>query len=59
MGRITKITLWIAALILGSYYVLVFYNCSMDAACHPYRKCPSERGVTLPQSYSCGEQKAD
>jgi hypothetical protein len=59
MDRITKATLWVAFLILGSYFVWAFLNCAMDDTCH--RSCPSAHGVMLPRgvngcAYSKGPQ---
>lgn len=34
MDRMTKATLWIAALVLGSYFAWFFLSCAMDDTCH-------------------------
>ena len=34
MDRKTKATLWIAVLVLGSYFVWFFLDCAMDDTCH-------------------------
>ena len=34
MDRTTKATLWVAFIILGSYFVWFFLDCAMDDACH-------------------------
>ena len=33
MDRMTKVTLWVAALVLGSYFVSTFLDCALDATC--------------------------
>ena len=45
MDRSTKITLWIAAAVLLSYFVWFFADCAMDDACRVvYRGiCHTER----------------
>jgi hypothetical protein len=34
MDRMTKATLWVAFLVLGSYFVWFFLDCAMDDTCH-------------------------
>ncbi|WP_291572230.1 hypothetical protein [Bradyrhizobium sp.] len=34
MDQRTKATLWIAFLVLASYFVWFFLSCAMDANCH-------------------------
>jgi hypothetical protein len=34
MDRLTKATLWVAFLVLGSYFVWFFVDCAMDDTCH-------------------------
>jgi hypothetical protein len=34
MDRSTKVTLWIAAIVLGSYFVWFLLDCAMDDGCH-------------------------
>ena len=34
MDRMTKATLWIAFLVLASYFVWFFLDCAMDDTCH-------------------------
>jgi hypothetical protein len=34
MDRSTKATLWVAFLVLFSYFVWFFLDCAMDDACH-------------------------
>jgi hypothetical protein len=33
MDGMTRATLWIAALVLGSYFVSTFLNCALDPTC--------------------------
>jgi hypothetical protein len=54
MDRMTKATLWIAALVLGSYFVSAFLDCAMNDNCHRYRGCPSNHGMMLQRFYVCG-----
>jgi hypothetical protein len=55
MDRMTKATLWVAFLVLGSYFVWLFLGCAMDDACH--LGCPSTHGIMLPPKNSgCGIQ---
>jgi hypothetical protein len=34
MDQRTKVTLWIAFLVLASYFVWFFLSCAMDDTCH-------------------------
>jgi hypothetical protein len=34
MDRSTKMTLWVAAIVLGSYFVWFYVGCAIDDACH-------------------------
>lgn len=34
MDRMTKATLWIAFIVLGSYFVWFFLECALDDTCH-------------------------
>ena len=34
MDRMTKATLWIAVVVLGSYFAWFFLECAMDDTCH-------------------------
>ena len=34
MDRSTRMTLWVAAIILVSYVVWFYADCAMDSACH-------------------------
>jgi hypothetical protein len=49
MDRMTKVTLWVAFLVLGSYFVWAFLDCAMDDTCHRHRSCPSNQGIMLPR----------
>jgi hypothetical protein len=54
----TRATLWIAALVLGSYFALAFLNCALDTACQ--LRCASTGGVDTAyhSSGACVYQKA-
>jgi len=53
----TKATLWVAFLVLGSYFVWLFLDCAMDYTCH--RDCPPTYGIMLPRGVNgCGIQRA-
>jgi hypothetical protein len=57
MDRMTKATLWVAFLVLGSYFVRAFLDCAMDDTCH--RSCPSTHGIMLPRGVNgCAYSKA-
>jgi hypothetical protein len=43
MDRMTKVTLWVAALVLGSYFVWAFLDCALDPTCQ--LRCASTGGV--------------
>jgi hypothetical protein len=43
MDRMTRATLWIAALVLGSYFAWAFLDCALDTACQ--FRCASTGGV--------------
>ena len=45
MDRMTKVTLWVAFLVLGSYFVWLFVDCAMDDTCH--LGCPSHYGINV------------
>ena len=56
MDRTTKATLWVAVLVLGSYFVWSFLDCAMDDTCH--RVCPSTNGIMMPRGVAgCAYQK--
>jgi hypothetical protein len=39
----TRATLWIAGLVLGTYFLTTFLNCALDTACQ--FRCASTAGV--------------
>jgi hypothetical protein len=43
MDQMTKATLWIAVLVLGSYFVSAFLDCALDATCQ--LRCASTGGI--------------
>lgn len=51
MDRMTKATLWVAFLVLGTYFVWASLDCAMGDTCYP--RCPSTHGTMLPQGYVC------
>jgi hypothetical protein len=56
MDRMTKATLLVAVLVLGSYFGWRFLDCAMDNTCH--RDCPSAYGIMLPRGVKgCGYQR--
>jgi hypothetical protein len=57
MDRMTKATLWIAVLVLGSYFVLAFLDCALDATCQ--LRCASTGGIDTPHGAGhCVYQRA-
>jgi hypothetical protein len=46
----TRATLWIAGLVLGTYFATTFLNCALDARCK--RRC-APAGVNTPHASSC------
>jgi hypothetical protein len=58
MDGMTRATLWIAALVLGTYFATTFLNCALDPACK--RRCASSGVLTARASrcvYSTTEPK--
>jgi hypothetical protein len=56
MDRMTKATLWIAGLVLGSYFVWAFLDCALDATCQ--LRCAST-GIDTPHAAGhCVYQRA-
>jgi hypothetical protein len=49
MDWLTRATLWIAALVMGAYFVWAFLDCVLDATCK--ERCEST-GVYVPRG-SC------
>jgi hypothetical protein len=46
----TRATLWIAGLILATYFVTTFLSCALDPACK--RRC-AQSGVQTPHASGC------
>jgi hypothetical protein len=46
----TRATLWIAGLVLGTYFVTTFLGCALDPACK--RRC-APTGVSAPHAIGC------
>jgi hypothetical protein len=56
MNRMTKATLWIAVLVLGSYFVRAFLDCALDATCQ--LRCASTGGIVTRRAAGCVYQRA-
>jgi hypothetical protein len=58
MDRMTKATLWVAFLVLGSYFVSTFLDCALDDTCR--LRCASTGRVDMAYRGSghCVYQKA-
>jgi len=50
MDGMTRATLWIAGLVLGTYFVTTFLGCALDPACK--RRC-AYAGVNTRHASSC------
>jgi hypothetical protein len=57
MDRMTKATLWIAVLVLGSYFVSAFLDCALDATCE--LRCAPTGGIGPRGSGGCVYQRAN
>jgi hypothetical protein len=57
MDWMTKATLWIAALVLGSYFVWATLDCALDASCE--LRCAPISGIATRRGGGCVYQKAD